>query len=82
MNLAIGDIRAGHELHSRELIEKGMKLESDLRAAEHLKNEVVQLRAEVLKLHNIRQELSGKVQTLTQDVARLQAENQQIPLLG
>lgn len=81
MNLAIGDIRADHELHSRELIEKGMKLEADLRANEPLKNEVVQLRAEVQKLNNVKQDLAAKVQTLTQDVARLQADNQQIPML-
>ncbi|KAK7255573.1 hypothetical protein RIF29_28986 [Crotalaria pallida] len=79
--LAIDDIRAEHELHSRELIEKGMKLESDLRETEPLKNEIIQLHAEVQKLNNLRQELFGKVQTLTQDVSRLQADNQQIHLL-
>ncbi|MCI14478.1 protein FLX-like 3-like, partial [Trifolium medium] len=79
MNLAIGDIRAEHEMHSRELVDKNMKLESDLRSTEPLKNEVVQLRAEVQKLSSIKQDLSGKVQTLTKDVARLQSDNQQIP---
>jgi len=81
MNLAIGDIRAEHEAHSRELVEKGMKMEADLRANEPLKNEVMQLRSEVKKLNNLKQELTGKVQTLTQDVARLQADNQQIPMM-
>ncbi|MED6193046.1 hypothetical protein PIB30_015248 [Stylosanthes scabra] len=81
MNLAIGDIRAEHELHSRELIDKGRKMESDLRAAEPLKTEVVQLRAEVQKLNTLKQELAGKVQTLNQDVARLQSDNKQIPML-
>jgi chromosome segregation ATPase len=79
MNLAIGDIRAEHEMHSRELVDKNMKLESDLRSTQPLKNEVVQLRAEVQKLSSIKQDLSGKVQTLTKDVARLQSDNQQIP---
>ncbi|KAK2425202.1 protein FLX [Trifolium repens] len=79
MNLAIGDIRAEHEMHSRELVDKNMKLESELRSTEPLKNEVVQLRAEVQKLSSIKQDLSGKVQTLTKDVARLQSDNQQIP---
>ncbi|KAK7335883.1 hypothetical protein VNO80_27994 [Phaseolus coccineus] len=81
MNLAIGDIRAEHEAHSRELVEKGMKMEADLRANEPLKNDVMQLRAEVQKLNNLKQELTGKVHTLTQDVARLQADNQQIPMM-
>lgn len=81
MNLAIGDIRGEHEMHSREIVEKNRKLESELRATEPLKNEVIQLRAEIQKLNNIKQELSGKVQTLTQDVGRLQADNQQIPMM-
>ncbi|XP_019457970.1 PREDICTED: protein FLX-like 3 isoform X2 [Lupinus angustifolius] len=81
MNLAIRDIHADHELHTRELLKKGMKLEGDLRATEPLKNEILQLRAEVQKLNNVKEDLAEKVQTLTEDVARLQADNQQINLL-
>lgn len=81
MNLAIADLRAEQELQSRELVEKGLKLESDLRATEPLKKEAMQLRSETQKLNNIRQDLTGKVQTLTQDLTRLQADNQQIPAL-
>lgn len=81
MNLAIADIRGEQEMHSRELIERGLKLEADLRATEPLKNEAVQLRAEVQKLNTIRQDLAGQVQNLTQDLAKLKADNQQIPLL-
>ncbi|XP_068663849.1 protein FLX-like 3 isoform X2 [Aristolochia californica] len=81
MNLVITDIRADKEAHSRELIEKGLKLEADLRAAENLRNEVLQLRSEVQKLNSVRQDLSGQVQSLTQELARLQADNQQIPHL-
>ncbi|KAK7261726.1 hypothetical protein RIF29_28044 [Crotalaria pallida] len=81
MNRAIGDMRADHEAHSRELIDKGLKLEADLKATEPLKSEVLQLRAEVKKLSSVKQDLAEKVQTLTQDVTRLQADNQQISLL-
>ncbi|KAI4355522.1 hypothetical protein L6164_004285 [Bauhinia variegata] len=81
MNIAIADIHAGQELRSRELIEKGKKLESDLLATEPLKKEAVQLRAEVQKLNNARQDLAVKVQTLTRDLSRLQADNRKIPLL-
>ena len=81
LNLVIGEIRSEQELHSRGLIEKGLKLEADLRATEPMKKEAVQLRAEVQKLNNAKQELTGQVQTLKQDVAMLQANNQQIPIL-
>ncbi|KAJ4835855.1 hypothetical protein Tsubulata_030112 [Turnera subulata] len=81
LNLLIADIRAEHEMRSRELVEKAMKLEADLRAAEPFKNEAVQLRAEVQKLNGVKQELVGQVQTLKQDVSRLQGEIKQIPHL-
>ncbi|KAF2323548.1 hypothetical protein GH714_036037 [Hevea brasiliensis] len=81
MNLVIAEIRTEYEVHSRELIEKGLKLEADLRATEPLKNEAVQLRAEVQKLNNVKKELLGEIQTLKQELARSQADNQQIPVL-
>lgn len=81
INLAIADIRADKEAHCRELIEKGLKLESDLRATEPLRNEVIQLRAEVQKLNVVRQDLVGQVQTLQQELTRAQADNKQIPIL-
>ncbi|PKA53178.1 hypothetical protein AXF42_Ash009908 [Apostasia shenzhenica] len=81
MNLVIADIRAEKEAHSRELIEKGLKLEADLRAAEPLRNDVILLRAEMQKLNAVRQDLNGQVQTLTQELKRAQAEYQQIPVL-
>ncbi|KAL2243244.1 protein FLX-like 3 [Sesamum indicum] len=81
MNLAIADMRAEQELQTRELIERGLKLEADLRAIEPLKNEAAQLHAEIQRLNAIRQDLSGQFQTLSQDLAKLRAENQQIPVL-
>ncbi|PRQ51299.1 hypothetical protein RchiOBHm_Chr2g0142861 [Rosa chinensis] len=81
MNVAFSDIRAEEELQSRELFEKARKLEADLRGAEPFKNEAKQLRGEIQKLNGVRKELSTQVQTLTQDLVKLQSDNQQIPLL-
>ncbi|KAL0911527.1 hypothetical protein M5K25_019676 [Dendrobium thyrsiflorum] len=81
MNLVIADIRAEKDAHSRELFEKGLKLDADLRAAEPLRNEVILLRAEVQKLNAMRQDLTVQVQTLTQDLKKARAEHQQIPVL-
>ncbi|KAG0477416.1 hypothetical protein HPP92_014257 [Vanilla planifolia] len=81
VNLVIADIRAEKDAHARELIEKGLKLEAELRAAEPLRNDVILLRAEIQKLNAIRQDLSGQVQTLTQELKKEQAESHQIPLL-
>ncbi|KAK3220183.1 hypothetical protein Dsin_014153 [Dipteronia sinensis] len=81
MNIAISDIRTEQELHVRGLVEKGLKLEADLRATEPLKKEAVQLRSEIQKLNKIRNELTEQVQTMQKDFPKLQADNQQIPLL-
>lgn len=56
-------------------------MEADLRATKPLKNEAMQLKAEIQRLSTIRQDLSVQIQTLRQDLAKLQADNQQIPLL-
>lgn len=81
LNLIIADIRAEKDAHSSKLIEKGLKLEADLRATEPLRNEVILLRADVQKLNAIRQELNEKVKTLTQDLKMAKVEHQQIPVL-
>ena len=69
---------ANREVHAKELIERGLKLEVDLRATEPQRIEVIQLRANAQKLNASRQDLSVQVQGHTHDVARLQAENQQL----
>ncbi|KAI3901222.1 hypothetical protein MKX01_039748 [Papaver californicum] len=81
LNMVIGDIRADKDAHSRELIEKGLKLEADLRATEPLRNEAMQLRNEVQKLNNLRKELAGQVENLTQELGRARADIQQIPMM-
>lgn len=78
LNQAIPKILSEKESQSRELLERGLKLEAELRASEPLKSEVMQLRAEIQKLNTLRQDLSAQVQSLTKDVTRLQAENQQL----
>lgn len=77
----IPKLRAQKEADERELIERGLKLEADLRASEPLRVEVIQLRSEIQKLNSLRQELSSQVQGLTKDINRLQAENQQLVVM-
>lgn len=81
MNLGITDMRTEQELQSRELIDRVLKLEVDLRATEPLKIEAAKLRDEIQRLNAIRQDMTGQVQALSQDLAKLRADNQQIPML-
>jgi chromosome segregation ATPase len=79
MNLMISDLRAEQDLQLREFSEKRHKLEGDVRAMESYKKEASQLRGEVQKLDEIKRELSGNVQLLRKDLAKLQSDNKQIP---
>ncbi|EOA36162.1 hypothetical protein CARUB_v10009988mg [Capsella rubella] len=79
MNLMISDLRAEQDLRSREFSEKRHQLEGDLRAMESYKKEASQLRAELQKLNDVKRGLSGDVQILRKDLAKLQSDNKQIP---
>ncbi|XP_077241036.1 protein FLX-like 3 isoform X2 [Tasmannia lanceolata] len=81
LSQVIQKIRADKEGHARELIERGLNLEAELRATEPLKTEVMQLRAEAQKLNALRQEMSAQIQSVSKELPRLQAENQQIPAM-
>lgn len=74
----IPKLHTDRELRAQDLIERGMKLESELRESEHLKSNVSHLRSEAQKLNSLRQELSNQVQTLTKDTNRLKDENEQV----
>nr|DAD48120.1 TPA_asm: hypothetical protein HUJ06_018057 [Nelumbo nucifera] len=76
-----GTMNAEKEIHLREAYDKSMKLEADLRAAEAMRAELLQVRADIQKLTSARQELTGQVQALTQDLARATSDIQQVPAL-
>ncbi|WOL20081.1 protein FLX-like 3 isoform X1 [Canna indica] len=78
---AIPKLRADKEVEARDLIQRSLKMEAELRALEPLREEALQLKSEAQKLDSLRQELSGKVQALQQDLKHLQTENQQLPTL-
>ncbi|EPS71466.1 hypothetical protein M569_03293, partial [Genlisea aurea] len=81
LNAAIVDMRSDQEAQSRELIERGRKLEAELRAAEPLKSEAAQLQTAVQRLNGIKDELLGQLQSMSQEVEKLRADNDQIPVL-
>ncbi|XWS34954.1 hypothetical protein CRYUN_Cryun21dG0081900 [Craigia yunnanensis] len=71
-------LQAGKDAQTWELIDRGMKLEAELHASELLREEIMQLRNEIKKLHALRLELTTQLQGLTKEVNHLHAENQQL----
>lgn len=77
----IPQVRAERVMGERELIQRGLRLESAVRETEPLKSEVAQLRSESQKLNAQQQELSTKCEGLKKDLARAQIENKQLALM-
>uniref|UniRef100_A0A0D9WZA5 Protein FLX-like 1 n=1 Tax=Leersia perrieri TaxID=77586 RepID=A0A0D9WZA5_9ORYZ len=69
------------DLRLREVYERSMKMEADLRAVEEMRAELGQVRLDIQKLGVARQELMGQVQGFTQDLARSAVDLQQVAAL-
>ncbi|XP_020527413.1 protein FLX-like 1 isoform X2 [Amborella trichopoda] len=81
MSHTAGKMQAEKDMQLREVYEKSLKMEADLRAADAMRNELLQVRADIQKLNVDRQELASQVQALTQDSTRANADLQQVPSL-
>ena len=68
-------------LKFRSLLEKSANLESELRATEPLKTDILQARSDCQKLHQHSQELGVQVRTLTAELQRARQDVQLIPNL-
>lgn len=78
---AVPKLRADKELESRELTQRNLKLEAELRALEPLRQDALHLRSEAGKLQSLRQELAAKVQGLLKELEHHKSESQKIPAM-
>ncbi|XP_057966918.1 protein FLX-like 1 isoform X2 [Malania oleifera] len=76
-----GSLHAEKDIQMREMYEKSIKMEMDLRGVEAMKNELLQLQADIKELSALRQDLTGQVQALNQDLVRATGDLQQAPAL-
>ncbi|XP_059662785.1 protein FLX-like 1 [Cornus florida] len=74
-------LHAERDMQTREMYEKSVKMEMDIRGAEAMKAELQQVHADVKELTASRQELTAQVQAMTQDLTRATADLQQVPAL-
>ncbi|CAL4905061.1 unnamed protein product [Urochloa decumbens] len=81
LNVIISDITAEKEAYISKLVDKKRKLEAELRANEHLRDEIVQLRGEIEKLLAARKELSAEAASLMEDLTREKSVKHQLPML-
>ncbi|KAL5198020.1 hypothetical protein ABZP36_001532 [Zizania latifolia] len=69
------------DIRLREVYERSMKMEAELRAVEEMRAELAHVRQDIQKLGLARQELMDQVQGITQDLARSAVELQQVAVL-
>lgn len=77
----IEEMRSQKEQQTKGLTDKIARIEDELQAAEPIKVELQQARAEAQSLVTTRQDLISKVAQLTQELQRSHSDVQQIPLL-
>lgn len=75
---AVPKLRAEKELELRELTQRNLKLEAELRALEPLRQDALRLRSEASKLQSSRQELAAKLQDLLKELEHRKSENQKM----
>ena len=64
-----------------KIYEKSMKMEADLQQVDAMRTELIQVRGDIQKLNTIRQDLTGQVQMLTQELSKASADVQQAPAI-
>ncbi|PON98547.1 Protein FLX-like [Trema orientale] len=74
-------VQAEKDIQMRDLYEKSVRLEADLRGVEAMRAELHQVHTDIKELTAARQELTGNVQAMTQDLGRITADLQQAPAL-
>ena len=74
-------VRAEKDAQMRDLYEKSVRLEVDLRGVEAMRAELRQVQGDIKDLNGARQELTGKAHMMTEDLNRITADLQQAPAL-
>ncbi|KAK7334811.1 hypothetical protein VNO80_26576 [Phaseolus coccineus] len=74
-------LRADTEARMRELYDKSAQLEAELRGTEAARAELLQVHADIKEHTAVRQDLSGQVQAMTQDLAHMTADAKRLPAL-
>ncbi|CAN8269331.1 unnamed protein product [Cochlearia groenlandica] len=77
----IDSLRAEEDITMREMYDKSLRSEIELRGVDAMRAEIQKVRGDIKEFTSSRQDLTSQVQFMSQDLARLNADLQQIPTL-
>ncbi|THG01937.1 protein FLC EXPRESSOR-like [Camellia sinensis] len=77
LSAASADIKAETDAQLREVYERSLKMETEVRSIDSLNDELAQVRADIQKLSAARQELSVELKAIDGDLVRAHSELQQ-----
>ncbi|XP_050219925.1 protein FLC EXPRESSOR [Mercurialis annua] len=78
LKAAAANVKAERDDQVREVYERSLKLDSEVRSIDALRGELAQVRADVEKLSVHRQELATDLRVISSDVAKAKMEKEQI----
>ncbi|KAI3678539.1 hypothetical protein L6452_37835 [Arctium lappa] len=81
LSSAAGNVKAERDAEVREVYEKAVKMEAEVRLIDELSAELVQVRGDVQKLSSERKELNEKLDQVHGELAKERSKAQQIPLI-
>ncbi|KAK9279982.1 hypothetical protein L1049_013666 [Liquidambar formosana] len=81
LSSAASNVKAERDAQVREVYEKSLKMEAEVRSIDAMNAELVQVRADIQKLSASRQELMAELQAINGDLARARSDSQQLPAI-
>lgn len=77
LSAAAGDVKAERDAQVREVYERSLKLEAEVRAINSMAKELAQVRADVQKLGADRKDLEAELQVADAELARARADSKE-----
>ncbi|XP_027332396.1 protein FLX-like 1 isoform X2 [Abrus precatorius] len=81
LSLAAADVKAERDAQVREIYEKSLKVDAEVRAIAAMSSDLDRVRVDVQELAVERKELASELQSVESDLARARAESQFVPAI-
>ncbi|KAF5954335.1 hypothetical protein HYC85_007191 [Camellia sinensis] len=79
LSAAASDVAAERDAQVRDVYERSLKIEAEVRSIDSLSADLAQVRADIPKLTSDRQELAAKLKAIDSDLVRARSDLQQLP---